>query len=36
MKVKGVDADLLRLYGPVMWRSLRVANPSVRAQVRIV
>ncbi|CAM9531234.1 unnamed protein product [Ectocarpus fasciculatus] len=31
-KVKGVDADLLRLYGPVMWRSLRVANPSVRAQ----
>ncbi|CAM9302189.1 unnamed protein product, partial [Ectocarpus sp. 4 AP-2014] len=30
--VKGVDADLLRLYGPVMWRSLRVANPSVRAQ----
>ncbi|CAB1097831.1 unnamed protein product [Ectocarpus sp. CCAP 1310/34] len=31
-KAKGVDADLLRLYGPVMWRSLRVANPSVRAQ----
>ncbi|CAM9656902.1 unnamed protein product, partial [Ectocarpus sp. 13 AM-2016] len=31
-KVKGVDADLLRLYGPVVWRSLRVANPSVRAQ----
>ncbi|CAM9742427.1 unnamed protein product, partial [Pylaiella littoralis] len=30
--VKGVDAGLLRLYGPVMWRSLRVANPSVRAQ----
>lgn len=33
-QVKGVDADLLRLYGPVMWRSLRVANPSVRAQVK--
>lgn len=31
--MKGVDAALLRLYGPVLWRSLRVANPTVRAQV---
>lgn len=31
--MKGMDATLLRLYGPVLWRALRVANPTVRAQV---
>ncbi|KAG5179871.1 condensin II non structural maintenance of chromosomes subunit-domain-containing protein [Tribonema minus] len=29
---KGVDAALLRLYDPILWRALRVANPVVRAQ----
>jgi condensin-2 complex subunit G2 len=29
-KHKGVDAMLLRLYEPILWRSLNVANPLVR------
>jgi len=29
-RVKGVDAMLRRLYGPILWRSLSVANPDVR------
>ncbi|CAN0325026.1 unnamed protein product, partial [Discosporangium mesarthrocarpum] len=28
----GVDASLLRLYAPILWRSLKVANPVVRRQ----
>lgn len=29
-KTKGVDEMLLRLYEPILWRSLKVANPIVR------
>ncbi|CAM9206403.1 unnamed protein product, partial [Phaeothamnion confervicola] len=29
---KGVDGALLRLYEPILWRALRCANPTVRAQ----
>ena len=28
---KGVSEMLLRLYSPFLWRSLKVANPDVRA-----
>lgn len=28
---KGVSEMLLRLYGPFLWRSLKVAHPHVRA-----
>ncbi|GBG28703.1 Condensin-2 complex subunit G2 [Hondaea fermentalgiana] len=28
--IRGVDAMLLRLYNPILWRALNVANPSVR------
>ncbi len=28
---RGVDAMLLRLYSPILWRGLRAINPSVRA-----
>jgi condensin-2 complex subunit G2 len=31
-KQKGVDAMLLRVYGPILWRSLKCANASVRLQ----
>ena len=27
---RGVDQMLLRLYEPILWRSLKVANPHVR------
>eukprot|EP00123_Amoebidium_parasiticum_P016085 comp23283_c1_seq1/m.38138 comp23283_c1_seq1/g.38138 ORF comp23283_c1_seq1/g.38138 comp23283_c1_seq1/m.38138 type:complete len:1190 (-) comp23283_c1_seq1:438-4007(-) len=30
-KQKGVDEMLLRLYNPILWRALKVANPLVRA-----
>eukprot|EP01132_Coremiostelium_polycephalum_P000806 gene806-1002_t len=30
-KFRGVDEMLLRLYEPIIWRSLKVANPTVRA-----
>ncbi|XP_052803388.1 condensin-2 complex subunit G2-like [Mya arenaria] len=30
-KQKGMDEMLCRLYGPIMWRSLRVANSQVRS-----
>lgn len=30
--VKDVDEMLLRVYGPILWRSLRSANPIVRSQ----
>jgi hypothetical protein len=29
---RGVDEMLLRLYEPILWRALRVANPTVRSQ----
>ena len=29
-RIKGVDALLLRLFGPIIWRSLRCANSTVR------
>ena len=29
-KQRGVDDVLLRCYGPILWRSLEVANPDVR------
>jgi condensin-2 complex subunit G2 len=29
---RGVDAMLLRLYDPILWRSLKTANPGVRMQ----
>jgi condensin-2 complex subunit G2 len=29
---RGVDAMLLRLYDPILWRSLKTANPVVRMQ----
>lgn len=31
-RIKEVDALLLRMYGPILWRSLRCANPLVRVQ----
>lgn len=31
-RLREVDAMLLRLYDPILWRSLRVASPTVRAQ----
>lgn len=31
-RIKGVDSMLLRVYGPILWRSLRCANALVRAQ----
>lgn len=31
-RVRGVDATLLKLYDPILWRSLSAANPVVRAQ----
>ena len=34
--VKDVDAMLLRVYGPILWRSLRSANPVVRAQAALI
>ncbi len=30
-KERGVDETLVRLYEPILWRALRVANPTVRA-----
>ena len=30
-KQRGVDEMLLRLYEPILWRSLKVANAQVRA-----
>ena len=27
---RGVDAMLLKLWGPILWRALKVANPNVR------
>jgi len=35
-RVKGVDSLLLRVYGPILWRSLRCANPLVRAQATML
>ena len=35
-RVKGVDSMLLRVYGPIIWRSLRCANAIVRAQATII
>ncbi|GAB5035027.1 heat repeat domain containing protein [Nannochloropsis oceanica] len=31
-RLRDVDAMLLRLYNPILWRSLQVASPTVRAQ----
>eukprot|EP00624_Nannochloropsis_granulata_P001542 evm.model.NODE_17594_length_8172_cov_15.400881.2 len=31
-RLREVDAMLLRLYNPILWRSLQVASPTVRAQ----
>ena len=33
---RGVDEMLLRLYEPILWRALHVANPIVRAQVGMI
>lgn len=33
---KGVDGMLLRVYGPILWRSLRSANPIVRSQAALI
>jgi condensin-2 complex subunit G2 len=33
---KDVDALLLRVYGPILWRSLRSANPIVRSQAALI
>lgn len=35
-RIKGVDALMLRLYGPILFRSLRCANAVVRAQATMV
>jgi len=35
-RIKGVDAMLLRTYGPILWRSLRCANAVVRAQATML
>lgn len=35
-KNKGVDTFLLRIYGPILWRSLRCANALVRSQATII
>ena len=35
-RMKGVDSLLLRLYGPILFRSLRCANAVVRAQATMV
>ncbi|XP_041372219.1 condensin-2 complex subunit G2-like [Gigantopelta aegis] len=35
-RLKGVDEMLLRLYGPILWRSLNVANPTVRANAVVL
>ena len=35
-RIKGVDALLLRMYGPILFRSLRCANAVVRAQATMV
>ena len=35
-RLKGVDSLLLRIYGPVLWRSLRCANALVRAQATMI
>ena len=35
-RLKGIDALLLRLYGPILFRSLRCANAVVRAQATMV
>jgi hypothetical protein len=33
---KGVDSMLVRVYGPILWRSLRCANATVRAQAATI
>ena len=33
---KNVDSLLLKMYGPIMWRSLRCAHPLVRMQASII
>lgn len=35
-KTKGVDEMLCRLYEPIIWRSLNVANASVRRNALVV
>ena len=35
-RLKGIDALLLRLYGPILFRSLRCANAVVRAQATMI
>lgn len=35
-KQKGVDEMLLRLYEPIIWRSLKVANPMVRRNATVL
>jgi len=35
-RIKGVDAMLLKVYGPILWRSLRCANALVRAQATVL
>jgi condensin-2 complex subunit G2 len=35
-RYKGVDAMLLRVYGPILWRSLKCANAIVRAQASAI
>lgn len=35
-RIKGVDTMLLRVYGPILWRSLRCANALVRAQATML
>ena len=35
-RLKGVDAMLLRVYGPIIWRSLKCANSLVRAQATML
>ena len=35
-RCQGVDSFLLRVYGPILWRSLRCANALVRAQATIL
>lgn len=34
--VKGIDALLLKIYGPFIWRSLKSSNPIVRTQSSII
>ena len=35
-RLKAVDPMLTRIYGPILWRSLRFANPLVRAQAAVL